>query len=98
MRKLIPTLVVLTMLLVPPIAMAEGDRPERGHPPGKPPKEAVDACLDLTESDPCSVTTPRGDQLTGSCRVPPREAILVCIPEDHGSGHGPRPNSGAEEQ
>ena len=49
-----------------------------------PPREAIDACSNKSESDSCSFETPRG-QLTGECRTIKEEK--VCVPE--GAPQGP---------
>lgn len=37
------------------------------HGPHQPPKEAFTACANHNENDACSVTTPHGDVLDGTC-------------------------------
>ena len=37
------------------------------HGPHQPPQEAFTACANHNENDACSVTTPRGDVLDGTC-------------------------------
>ncbi|WP_444887239.1 hypothetical protein [Microbulbifer sp. JMSA008] len=47
--------------------------------PRKPPQEAFDACKAMSKGDACKVETPHGS-LEGTCRMPPREEQLVCVP------------------
>lgn len=81
--KLLPLL-----LLVTSFAHASGDRNQSGPNRGKPPQEAFDACTGANANDQCSVTTPRGDLLSGMCLVPPQRDQLVCVPDDHRQGGG----------
>jgi len=54
---------------------------ERTRPQG-PPAEAIDACVDLSEGDKCSFAGRRGEEISGSCIVLPRdEEGLACAPE-----------------
>ena len=53
-----------------------------------PPPEAFEVCADKTSGDSCTVTGRRGEELQGSCKIPPRkEETLVCAPEG-APGHG----------
>jgi hypothetical protein len=79
--KLLPLL-----LLVTSFAQASGDRNESGPNRGKPPQEAFDACAGVSANVQCSITTPRGDQLSGMCLVPPQRDQLVCVPDNHRQG------------
>lgn len=54
------------------------DRPPRG---GKPPQEAIDACVDMQEGDEVSFETRRGDTVTGTCEM--KDEQLVAVPADH---------------
>ena len=44
----------------------------------KPPKEAFEACENKAEGEEVSFITPRGDQLTASCKL--MKAVLVAVP------------------
>ena len=48
---------------------------------GKPPLEAIEACLDKIEGQAVSFTTKRGHDLEGSCEM--IEGQLVAVPEHH---------------
>ena len=82
---------LLLMLCLSAIASAQQDRPapkdQGGAPPARehrgPPKEAFDACKGKKEGDAVETTTPRGDKVSGSCR-------MVMIPT--------RPPEGARER
>lgn len=50
------------LLLVSPLTFAN---PPKG---GKPPQEAIDACVDKSEGDSVSFETPHGDTVTGICK------------------------------
>lgn len=65
-----------------------GQQPGQNQQGGQqPPQEAIDACVDLNESDPCVVNLPNG-ALDGTCRITPDE-VLACIPA---RGQGPGGN------
>jgi hypothetical protein len=53
--------------------------PPGGGPPHRPPPEALDACSGKSDGDACGFTSPRGDQISGSCRTPPGSG-LACVP------------------
>jgi hypothetical protein len=53
------------------------DRPERGTPP----KEAIAACQNKDTGTTCSMKTPRGDTIEGTCKYTPDEKYFVCMPE-----------------
>ena len=53
-----------------------------------PPPEAFEACAEKASGDSCEMTGRKGEQLQGSCILPPEEdETLVCAPEG-GAGHG----------
>ncbi|WP_458700137.1 hypothetical protein ACKGJI_09935 [Sulfurospirillum sp. 1307] len=56
------------------------DRPPRGD--RIPPKEAIEVCKNLDEGSACHMTTPRGDELEGTCMYTPDDKYFVCMPED----------------
>lgn len=58
----------------------QGAQPPAGGQGGTPPQEAIDACSGKSESAGCSMNTPRGT-LTGTCRTPPGQSQLACIPQ-----------------
>lgn len=51
----------------------------------EPPEEAITACEGQAEGNECSVTTPRGDTLEGTCKYTPDDKYFVCEPENHRS-------------
>ena len=55
--------------------------PNRGGPPGqrRPPPEAINACAGLAVGSLCRFTSPRGDQISGSCRS--LAGATACVPE-----------------
>ena len=56
------------------------------NPPGRhsrhpgPPTEAIQACDGAGESEACSFTSPRGDEITGTCEYLPDDQF-ACAPE-----------------
>jgi hypothetical protein len=46
-----------------------------------PPKEAITACQNKDKGTTCSITTPEGDTLSGTCSYTPDEKYFVCMPE-----------------
>lgn len=78
MRNIKTAFVILTLSLgLSCIVNAKPQKGEHRHPP----KEAVEACVDKSEGDSVSFTTPRGDDVTGICTT--MEEQLVAVPEDH---------------
>lgn len=79
-----------------------GGRGDPGSPQGGPPPEAIEACAELAESDACSFTGRRGEEVAGSCIVPQQgrqkstdqettgQAALACAPAG-GEMRPPRP-------
>ena len=64
---------------------------DRGRPQGPPP-EAIQACADLAEGDPCSFTGRRNDEITGTCIALPNGGEgLACAPEGGPPGGRGRP-------
>lgn len=57
---------------------------DRRGPPREPPAEALQACVNRARGDACTVETPRGDTISGTCGAPEGRA-LACMPE-HGPG------------
>lgn len=53
--------------------IAEAQRPSGPPPDGPPgpPPEALAACSGKTQGAACSFKTPRGDQMNGTCALPP---------------------------
>lgn len=65
-------------LVTPASAFDDEGRRGRGGRRGPPP-EAIAACEGQAEGVECTVVTPRGDEIAGSCET--RPAQLVCVPE-----------------
>jgi hypothetical protein len=71
-------------------------QPEQGGRRGGPPPQAFEACAGQTEGDSCSMTGRQGEDLQGSCIVPPQgEGELVCAPEGGPGGRGRPAASGS---
>ncbi|MDD2791245.1 MAG: hypothetical protein PHU40_11380 [Sulfurimonas sp.] len=47
----------------------------------EPPKEAIAVCKDQAEDSKCSITTPRGDTMEGTCKSTPDEKYFACMPD-----------------
>lgn len=62
---------------------------ERGH--RGPPPEAFTACEGKAAGDACTVTTPHGDELAGTCATPPEDTRLACRPSHMPEGGPPPP-------
>lgn len=57
-----------------------GGQVTAGQPNGKqPPQEAIEACNGKQTNDTCTVNTPDGHTITGTCKTPPN-ASLACVP------------------
>jgi hypothetical protein len=57
-----------------------GNQPQgQGRGAGTPPQEAIDACINLSQGEACSVNTPKG-QVNGTCGMPPNASQLACMP------------------
>jgi hypothetical protein len=67
------------------VATAAADSERRPPPPREPPPAAIDACAGAASGDACSFDTPRGDELSGTCRLvgPDDDQILACVPKGH---------------
>ena len=52
-----------------------------------PPKEAIDACKNVSSGDQCVFKTPHG-RITGVCRNPPNQSQLACIPSRGNQNRG----------
>ena len=92
-RSLIVTVLIVGSLAPLVSVEAKGKR--------KPPPEAFEVCANQAEDAVCEMQGRRGETLTGTCVVPPREeAELVCRPDRHAKGskakkHGQRDSSTA---
>lgn len=53
----------------------------RGPQKGTPPKEAITACQNKDTGTTCTMKTPQGDSLEGTCKYTPDEKYFVCMPE-----------------
>ncbi|KIG19296.1 hypothetical protein DB30_03852 [Enhygromyxa salina] len=65
----------LFALLASPPGGSGGD-----HPP-RPPREAVEACVDKASGDACSFEGREGETVDGSCFTPEDDKPLACRPE-----------------
>jgi hypothetical protein len=64
-------------------ALAGNPQEQQGdgqRPHGPPPQVAIDACAKLSEGAACSFTGRRGEAISGSCRTPPQQSTLACVP------------------
>ena len=76
MKLILPLFAVIatSLLLIAP-ASAQQRR-------GQPPQEAFDACEGLDAGDACTVETPRGDTVEGTCHSRQQEGELFCRPNN----------------
>lgn len=75
MKRMMITGILLTTTLL----LANG--PQNGK--RTPPAEAITACTDKAENSTCSVTTPRGDTVAGTCTNTPDGKYFACKPTNH---------------
>jgi len=78
MKKIITTLTLIAVTAT----YAQNGQPPRGEN-GQPPKEAIAACKNKDTGTSCSITTPRGDTLKGTCKKTPDDKYFVCMPNNH---------------
>ena len=78
MKKVITTLALIAITA----SFAQNGKPPRGGN-GQPPKEAIEACVGEEEGTTCTVETPRGDTLEGTCQDTPNKQHFACKPNDH---------------
>lgn len=60
--------------------MPQGLRQQGQMQPPPPPTVALSACFRQSDGSPCSFTSPRGDTIAGTCRIPPMQSVLACVP------------------
>lgn len=78
------------MLLGATLSFAQEQRSGgKGHPPA----EAISACQDKTVGSECSMSTPKGDILKGTCKNTPDNKYFICMPSNMGSHNGPPPQN-----
>jgi hypothetical protein len=73
MKKIIALLTIVTLAIV--FARPGGER--------QPPPEAISACTGQEIGASCSVETPRGDTLEGTCQNTPDGKYFACKPNNH---------------
>ncbi len=76
MKKIIATLTLIAITAT----YAQNGKPQRG---GTPPQEAISACQNKDKGTSCSVETPRGDTLKGTCENTPDGKYFACKPDNH---------------
>jgi hypothetical protein len=85
-----PTLLFTLLIGISGIASAAANQPPQGgNGQGQtrvPPPEAFEACNGKQAGDVVTFTTPRGDKLTGTCKLFP--ARLVAMPDHPPQGGG----------
>jgi len=83
MKKSLVTLCILSVSL----AFAnQPTQPKSGK--RQPPQEAITACEGKDDGSSCTVKTPRGHTLEGTCRTTPDKKYFACKPKN-----GPKPRS-----
>jgi hypothetical protein len=86
MKKIITFLTIATLTVV--FARPGGDEGKR-----QPPPEAISACTGQEVGTSCSIETPRGDTLEGTCQNTPDGKYFACKPNHH-----PKDNAKDKEQ
>ena len=79
-------LLISAVLLTSTYSFANGPQGNRGAPPA----EAITACEGQSEGVSCSVTTPRGDTLDGTCKNTPDGKYFVCMPANMENNRPPQ--------
>lgn len=76
MTRTILTALLCSVFAAPAFAQGQGQPPAQGPGPGQgqgghrgPPQEALDACKGKKDGDQAQVRTPRGDTVSGMCRL-----------------------------
>ena len=64
---------------------AQQNREER-----KPPQEAISICEGKSDGDTCTVKTPRGDTLEGTCSNTPDNKYFACKPNNMNNNRPPK--------
>lgn len=73
--------VLIAALLFATISLANQNSNEGGdREMREPPAEAISICEGQSEGDSCSMTTPRGDTMEGTCKNTPDGKYFVCMP------------------
>jgi len=77
--------IILATLAVATLTLANQNSDDSRSPREmrKPPQEAISICEGQNEGDSCSVTSPRGDTLEGTCQNTPDEKYFACVPNMH---------------
>jgi hypothetical protein len=68
------------MILGATLSYAQGQG--RGGMGGEPLKEVLSACENKSSDDSCSMSTSRGDTLSGTCKNTPENKYFVCMPSN----------------
>lgn len=80
-QRTMKNLTKIVSLLILSLAMGYVSANPKPPRDGKPPREAIEACVDKSEGDVVTFETPRGDQLEATCKL--MEEQLVAVPEHH---------------
>ncbi|MBV8659490.1 MAG: hypothetical protein JO142_16840 [Burkholderiales bacterium] len=81
-------------VIVSMFAHAANNPPPGGDVNRVPPREAFEACDGKQAGDKVTFTTPRGETLTGACKmIPARLAAVPDHPPQGGSGNGRPPQA-----
>ena len=58
--------------------------------PPKPPIEAFEACQNAQQGNQCEVLM-QSSSISGICRLPSQQFVLVCVPDQHSKQRGTKP-------
>lgn len=53
-----------------------------GNRPGRPPREAMEACAEQASGSACGFAGRDGQQITGTCRAPEADVPPACVPAE----------------
>lgn len=74
-------IIVIGALLALTFGLAQEQRPQQGEE-RIPPQEAIAICDGQDEGTSCSMTTPRGDTMEGTCGNTPDGKYFACKPKN----------------
>lgn len=70
----------------PAVTLAQSAPSGKGDRPGKPPREALEACANAKAHSACSFSTREGETVKGKCMSPEANVPLACTPANMKKG------------
>lgn len=80
MKKIIITILILSATFC--FSNSNGNDRQGQREMREPPSEAISICESQSAGDSCSVTTPRGDTVEGTCENTPDDKYFACKPSN----------------